>query len=213
MVIPQLGAFLVKEPDRKIIFSSLLTRDDGTLRSLLREQGISEVEVSGILDRIIFDVRFALDNNQPFILEGLGIFSADPDGGLLFVECEKKPEPDPAQEEPSHPIEEAAPETTPKTETIEPEPEPEPETIEPSKESDEISIFEPDPDLEGLSYGGNNKRSKRRSSPTRARRRIDWWLVIGIAALALAAGAILYGMLRDGAGSSSVPFSEEFFAE
>ncbi len=201
----------MKEPDRKIIFSSLLTRDDGTLRSLLREQGISEVEVSGILDRIIFDVRFALDNNQPFILEGLGVFSADPDGGLLFVECEKKPEPEPAQDEPSQEIEAATSQEEPQKE--EAAPETTPETIAPSKESDEISIFEPDPDLEGLSYGGNNKRSKRRSSPTRARRRIDWWLVIGIAALALAAGAILYGMLRDGAGSSSVPFSEEFFAE
>lgn len=35
LVIPQLGAFIVKEPGRAVLFSELLKRDDGVLRGLL----------------------------------------------------------------------------------------------------------------------------------------------------------------------------------
>ncbi len=39
LVVPQLGAFIVKEPERSIVFSELLKRDDGVLRGLLRPGG------------------------------------------------------------------------------------------------------------------------------------------------------------------------------
>ena len=32
LVVPQLGAFIVKEPDHTVLFSELLRRDDGVLR-------------------------------------------------------------------------------------------------------------------------------------------------------------------------------------
>ena len=44
LVIPQLGAFIVKEPGRAVLFSELLKRDDGVLRGLLCARGLNELE-------------------------------------------------------------------------------------------------------------------------------------------------------------------------
>ena len=44
LVVPQLGTFIVKEPGVSIVFSELLKRDDGTLRRLLIDGGLSELE-------------------------------------------------------------------------------------------------------------------------------------------------------------------------
>ena len=41
LVIPQLGAFIVKEPGRAVLFSELLKRDAGVLRGLLWGAGAS----------------------------------------------------------------------------------------------------------------------------------------------------------------------------
>ena len=40
LVIPQMGAFIVKEPGSSVLFSELLKRDDGVLQSLLTAAGI-----------------------------------------------------------------------------------------------------------------------------------------------------------------------------
>ena len=47
LVVPQLGTFIVKEPGVSIVFSELLKRDDGTLRRLLIDGGLSELEAAG----------------------------------------------------------------------------------------------------------------------------------------------------------------------
>ena len=47
LVVPQLGTFIVKEPGVSIVFSDLLKRDDGTLRRLLIDGGLSELEAAG----------------------------------------------------------------------------------------------------------------------------------------------------------------------
>ena len=46
LVVPQLGTFIVKEPGVSIVFSELLKRDDGTLRRLLIDGGLSELEAA-----------------------------------------------------------------------------------------------------------------------------------------------------------------------
>ncbi|MDE5624369.1 MAG: hypothetical protein K2I62_07160, partial [Alistipes sp.] len=53
--IPQMGAFIVKEPGRSVLFSELLKRDDGVLRSLLVAGGVSELEAGGEIDRFVFE--------------------------------------------------------------------------------------------------------------------------------------------------------------
>ena len=47
LVVPQLGAFIVKAPGGEILFSELFKRDDGVLRGLLTAAGASEIEAAG----------------------------------------------------------------------------------------------------------------------------------------------------------------------
>ena len=60
LVIPQLGAFLVKEPGHEVLFSELIRRDDGVLRGLLLAEGMNELSVAGEIDRFVFEVRHAV---------------------------------------------------------------------------------------------------------------------------------------------------------
>lgn len=215
MVIPQIGAFLVKEPGRSVVFSQLITRDDGVLRSLLLDKGVSELECSGIVQRLQFDLRYLLENGGDYILEGVGRFSLDQSGQLLFVELPPVVhvvESDPFAEVLStQPI---AAEKLPEEATqvaqvaapaaIEPLPAAQPPI---TAEVAQVEEIEPDPDLEGMSYTPDRKSgrrgAKKASSGKRARKGgIDVWLVVGIAAMVLAIGAILYGFLREGAQSS-----------
>ena len=62
LVVPQLGTFIVKEPGVSIVFSELLKRDDGTLRRLLIDGGLSELEAAGEIDRFVFEVRHAVEH-------------------------------------------------------------------------------------------------------------------------------------------------------
>lgn len=72
LVIPQLGAFIVKEPGRAVLFSELLKRDDGVLRGLLCARGLNELEAAGEIDRFVFEVRHAVEHGLVCPLPGLG---------------------------------------------------------------------------------------------------------------------------------------------
>lgn len=84
LVIPQLGAFVVKEPGVCILFSEMLRRDDGVLRNLLCEQGMTELEAAGVLDRFVFEVRHALHEGRRYPMAHFGELYADPDGSIHF---------------------------------------------------------------------------------------------------------------------------------
>lgn len=85
LVIPQMGAFIVKEPGSSVLFSELLKRDDGVLASLLKAQGANEMVAAGEIDRFVFEVRHAIQQGRDFPLEGLGILKAGPNGTIAFV--------------------------------------------------------------------------------------------------------------------------------
>ncbi len=84
LIIPQLGAFLVKEPGRVVLFSQLLTKDDGVLHNLLIENGLSDIGASGLINRLLFDVRYIIENGGEYTLEGVGLFSVKENGVLHF---------------------------------------------------------------------------------------------------------------------------------
>ncbi|MFI3281498.1 MAG: hypothetical protein R3Y44_05955 [Rikenellaceae bacterium] len=234
LVVPQLGAFLVKEPNHDVLFSQLLTRDDGVLHALLLCEGATELEATGMMQRLLFDVRYVIANGGEFVLVGVGRFTLDESGALHFESHFGQSEEEPFEPETQEDPEVAADES----ETVSDEEvdihEEEHVDDEPSldvvvdpvelseKEDDEFENqddipaekivvgdnrvsqkkvqprgrFEPDPDLEGLSYGGaKGRRTRRRSG-------VDWWLVIGVSAVVLALGVILYGFLREGARNS-----------
>ena len=71
LVVPQLGAFIVKAPGGEILFSELFKRDDGVLRGLLTAAGASEIEAAGAIDRLIFDLRHAVQHGGVYLVAGL----------------------------------------------------------------------------------------------------------------------------------------------
>ncbi|MFR9503800.1 MAG: hypothetical protein SNH73_05055 [Rikenellaceae bacterium] len=189
LIIPQLGAFLVKEPDRKIVFSQLLTRDDGLLKSLIMREGASEIEANGLIQQLLFSVRYVAENGGEYILEDVGRFGVDPNGNLLFTATLTT-----TTEEVEEDVEEEEEEEEEFIET----------RLEPQEESRESGA---DPDLEGLVYGGTSPggfvRGNIKRVTSRKPRKVDWWLIIGIIAILFAIGVILYGFLREGAQSDN----------
>lgn len=88
LVVPQLGAFIVKQPDGKIIFSELLKRDDGVLRGLLCAQGMTEVQAMAVINRLVFDVRDAVGRGDRFEVQALGAFYPAPNHTIRFVDAQ-----------------------------------------------------------------------------------------------------------------------------
>ncbi len=106
LVVPQLGAFLVKEPGRSIVFTELLKRDDGVLRGILLGDGLSELEAAGEIDRFVFEVRHAVGQGGEYLLPGLGTMRLGPNGTIAFLfdpaagaeECAVQPSDEPSDE-------------------------------------------------------------------------------------------------------------------
>ncbi len=251
LVIPQLGAFLVKEPDHVVIFSQLLTKDDGVLLQLIIEQEVTEIEANGLITRLLFDIRYIVENGGEYHLDGVGKFTTSQEKSLLFehipmtlaeqaelleqerlaaeralqeekvlqeerarqemeaLEEEEEQEQEQEQAEIEEITEEESPEEYIETveyeldEDAESDQEEEPiieevEEMQPAPREYRHVHFDPDPDLEGLSYG-----EPRRSHPSSRRHHggggPDWWMIIAIASVALAISVILYGFLREGA--------------
>lgn len=115
LVIPQLGAFLVKEPGREVVFSELIRRDDGVLRALLEAEGLTSIAATGEIDRLVFEVRHGVKERGEYLLEGLGRFRAGANATMMFV-YEPAPivaaEPTVAAEEPVRSVTEASDEAS-----------------------------------------------------------------------------------------------------
>lgn len=84
LVVPQLGAFIRKSEQDEVVFTEMLKRDDGILRSLLMEQGLGEIESSGVIDRFIFELRHAIADGSVYNAEGLGLFALGENGTIRF---------------------------------------------------------------------------------------------------------------------------------
>ena len=84
LVVPKLGAFIVKQAEGKLMFSELMRNDDGVLRSLLIAYGINEIEANGMIDRLVFEIRHAATQGKSFTIEGLGSFSAGENNTITF---------------------------------------------------------------------------------------------------------------------------------
>lgn len=112
LVVPQLGTFIVKEPGRNILFSELLKRDDGVLRGLLRESGLTELEAAGEIDRFVFEARHAVQNGGEYPMDGFGTLKPGANGTIAFAydptvrtrpAAESDPEPGPSAESAAEP--------------------------------------------------------------------------------------------------------------
>lgn len=129
ILVPQLGVFLVKEPGRNIVFSDLMKRDDGVLRGLLCDEGRSEIEAAGMIDRFVFEVRRAVENGADYRIPDFGTFKPGPNGGIRFVcQSDEPPVAVSSTESASQPMSEQA-------STAEPEPRADGKPAEPQKQA------------------------------------------------------------------------------
>lgn len=200
IVIPQLGTLIVKEPGESVVFSEMLKRDDGVLRELLMAQGLSEVVAAGEIDRLVFEIRHAVQQGEEFRLDGLGTMRPGANSTIAFV---YDPWPSAA------PVAETEPEAT--TEIS-------PESIsEPAQESASASVstfsadtgsgedepyislspkVKPEDCLKGLRYGKPRKVGDGYAYVGSGRRKVDRFLVVAIIAAVVAVAVIIFGYIR-----------------
>lgn len=188
LVVPQLGAFIVKEPERRIVFSELLKRDDGVLRGLLRDGGTGDLEAAGEIDRFVFEVRHAVERGQEYPLEGLGVMKPGPNGTIAFVYAPAPAAPLSGGERPVRPPQLEPGKLAEAVRTAFAEPH-----VSPSAK------MNPDPSVRGLRYGKPHKNTDacRYVDRVPRRRGADWFIWIAIIAAVIAAGAIAFGYWRD----------------
>ena len=85
IVVPKLGAFIVKQPSGIVRFSDLMRNDDGVLRSLLVAYGMSELEANGMIDRFVFEVRHAIGQGENYTLDSFGEFRSGDNNTISFI--------------------------------------------------------------------------------------------------------------------------------
>ena len=179
LVLPQLGAFIVKEADGQIIFSELLRRDDGVFRSLLTARGMGELEAAAAVDRFIFDIRHALQHGTPFILEGLGALLCGPDNTIVFKYAPSRGKSD---------LEAMAAREVHKESIPEP-------TVSRS------ATAQPDRHVRGLRYDAPPKRRPVGYAPAgkrgRRKKSVDKFLLLAILAAAMAVAVMVYGYFNE----------------
>lgn len=220
LVIPQLGAFIVKEPGRAVLFSELLKRDDGVLRGLLCARGLNELEAAGEIDRFVFEVRHAVEHGLVCPLPGLGEMKGGTNGTIVFT-YDPRPTDPVAAPEPETPVAEsagapaashdggvaAAGADEASGEARNPSRRPQfdagrmAETMKSAFTEPHVSPsakMNPDPSVRGLRYGKPPKNTDAYTYVNRVpRRRGDRFIWIAIIAAALAVAAILYGYWRE----------------
>lgn len=177
LVVPNLGAFMVKESGERI-FSDLLRNDDGVLTSLLRAKGLSEMEAAVTVDRFVFETRHELESYGYCRLGDLGTLRVEPETKVLrlyepvYGEILKQtpyvPEPMVIEEETESNTEEVV---TPPTPTPEPQPQPQPEP----QPEERKSVSKPTP-------------------KTQPRKRVDFVMIFAVVILVLALAGIAYGV-------------------
>lgn len=84
IVVPKLGAFIVKQPSGIIRFSELMRSDDGVLKALLMAYGVQELEASGMISRFVFEIRHAITSGKSFTVEHLGEFIPGENNTITF---------------------------------------------------------------------------------------------------------------------------------
>lgn len=188
LVVPQLGAFIVKEPERSIVFSELLKRDDGVLRGFCAtaERGIwrPPARSTASFSRCVTP----WERGQEYPLEGLGVMKPGPNGTIAFVYAPAPAAPLSGGERPVRPPQLEPGKLAEAVRTAFAEPH-----VSPSAK------MNPDPSVRGLRYGKPHKNTDacRYVDRVPRRRGADWFIWIAIIAAVIAAGAIAFGYWRD----------------
>lgn len=165
LVIPKLGAFIVKDDNQTVVFSELLRSDDGVLRGLIKGHGVGDIEAAGVIDRFVFEVRHTLDRNMPYKIGNWGTLRRDDKGKIIFMSFRTQLQQPPVQQRPRPvfaPTAATAPVAENRTESI--------------------------PATEKESPAENTTKQPTRRKP-------DIFMIVAVVVSVLAVCAILYGIL------------------
>ena len=236
LVIPGLGMFLVKEEPRKVVFTELMSRDDGVLQALLVEQGMTALAAAGELNRFVFEVRHAIESGREFEMQGFGVLRPAGNGTMRFdhrplttvlPDVALEIEPEQVQkvrhveriEEPRRPVQPAQPaeeskeepkEEVAEEEAVDEEIQTEADLTEPNEDHDEepSETDDEDPFMEEDEEDElpQPRRVRRVARPTQQKPKVDRFLLVAIVAAVLALLAIGYGMYSN---SMSVEEADE----
>ena len=219
LVVPNLGAFIVKEAGRVVLFSNLIKGDDGVLRSLLVNAGVSEMETAAALDRFVFEVNFRLESTGECLLDGFGVLKSGVNGTVSFVykpaakgevlDGNVAPRATQTAEQPKVKVEEKPAEKVVEnlldSEDVQidvvPRQKPAPRRVEEVKRPQPNVERRPRPQsnyTEGLRYGkGRKVVTGREGATSRKSSKSDLIMKIAIVAALLAIGALVYGFIMD----------------
>ncbi len=183
-----LGTFLKKQEGEEILFSEFIKDDDGVLHSLLIEGGFKELEAVAVVDRFIFDMKYALttDGQLSYALPRLGYMSLL--GGVLSFEYD----PNCGAEAAATPSETEIVEVEPTPEIIQPTPQPITPQPTATPESDRAATSEPirtaNKDLfdSFANYAGEGQNVDLKKSFDK------WWIIIPVIAVVFVLVAVFY---------------------
>ena len=219
LVVPNLGAFIVKEAGRVVLFSNLIKGDDGVLRSLLVEAGVSEMETAAALDRFVFEVNFRLESTGECLLDGFGVLKSGVNGTVSFaykpaakgevldgnvapreVQTAAQPKAK-VEEKPTENIVESLPYNEDVEIDVVPRQKPAPRRVEEVKRPQQREERRPRSQsnyTEGLRYGKGRKIvTGREGATSRKSSKSDLIMKVAIVAALLAIGALVYGFIMD----------------
>ncbi len=219
LVVPNLGTFIVKEAGRVVLFSNLIKGDDGVLRSLLVEAGVSEMETAASLDRFVFEVNFRLESTGECLLDGFGVLKSGVNGTVSFVyqpaakgevldgnvaprEAQVVAQPKTkVEEKPAEKVVESLPDNEDVQIDVVPRQKPAPRREVEVKRPQQREEHRPRPQsnyTEGLRYGKGRKIvTGREGATSRKSSKSDLIMKIAIVAALLAIGALIYGFIMD----------------
>ena len=219
LVVPNLGAFIVKEAGRVVLFSNLIKGDDGVLRSLLVEAGVSEMETAAALDRFVFEVNFRLESTGECLLDGFGVLKSGVNGTVSFAykpaakgevldgyvaprEVQSVAQPKAkVEEKPTENIVESLPDNEDVEIDVVPRQKPAPRRVEEVKRPQQREERRPRSQknyTEGLRYGkGRKVVTGREGATSRKSSKSDLIMKVAIVAALLAIGALVYGFIMD----------------
>ncbi len=216
LVVPNLGAFIVKEAGRVVLFSNLIKGDDGVLRSLLVEAGVSELETAAALDRFVFEVNFRLESTGECLLDGFGVLKSGVNGTVSFVykpaakgevldgNVAPRVANTAAQPKVEQKIAERVIESLPDNEEVQidvvprQKPAPRVEEVKRPQQREERRQRPQEDYTKGLRYGkGRKVVTGREGATSRKSSKSDLIMKIAIVAALLAIGALVYGFIMD----------------